>query len=152
MHLRKMLFFLILMLSFLAWAEAGVGDDLVKKQSAHGVQETIDRLEALVTKKGMTVFARIDHRANAESIGKTLADSQVLIFGAPAAGTLIMQQDPRAGLDLPMRVLAYEDADGKTQVLYHNPQGLKAGYDLEGNKAIDKVEGALDKLTGKIIE
>ena len=147
MRLRHFLF-LLLLLPLLARADSGV----VKKQSAHGVQETMDRLETLVKEKGMTVFARIDHRANAESVGQSMPDSQVLIFGNPKAGTRIMLHDLAAALDLPLRVLAYSDSDGNTWVLYHNPQGLKNSFGVEDSKVIGKVEGALDKMTDQVVK
>jgi uncharacterized protein (DUF302 family) len=141
------LFCVLLFVPLLAFA----GSDIVRKPSAHGVAETIDRLEALVHEKGMTVFARVDHRANAEGVGETMPESQVLIFGNPKAGTKVMQCDTAAGLDLPLRVLAYADAEGNTWVAYHNPQGLKSSYDVQDCKVIDKVEGALNKLTDQIV-
>ena len=146
MRARSFLFTLLLTLPLLAMGDS----DLVKKKSTHGVKETVDRLEALVKEKGMTVFARIDHRANAESVGKTMPDSQLLIFGAPKAGTQIMQCDTAAGVDLPLRVLAYGDSDGNTWVVYHNPQGLKGSFAVEECKVIDKVEGVLNKLTDQV--
>ena len=147
MLVRRFLF-LLLLLPALAFAES----DLVKKQSNHGVKETIDKLEAVVKEKGMSVFARIDHRANAESAGMDMSDSQVLIFGAPKAGTLIMLDDLAVGLDLPLRVLAYTDIDGSTWVVYHNPQGLKNSFKVEKSKVLSKVETALDNMTNQIIE
>ena len=140
--------FLLLILPALAFAES----DLVKKQSTHGVKETIAKLEALVKEKGMSVFARIDHRANAESVGMEMPDSQVLIFGAPKAGTLIMLQDLKVGLDLPLRVLAYTDSGGNTWVVYHNPQGLKNSFGVAEGKVLSKVETALDNMTNQIIK
>lgn len=131
---------------------AGSDSDLVRKASAHSVQETTDRLEALVKEKGMTVFARVDHKANAASIGKEMPDSQLLIFGAPAAGTLIMLKDPAAGVDLPLRVLTYADADGKVWLTYHNPKGLKTTHDLGDLPVLGKVAGALDGMTNQVIK
>ena len=141
-----------LVLLFLLLPLTAVADGLVKKQSVHSVEDTIDRLEELVTEKGMTVFARIDHRANAESVGMEMSDSQVLLFGSPKAGTRIMMHDRAAGLDLPLRVLAYRDHDGNTQVVYRNPQALKQDFSVDECKVIDKVETALDGLTGQIIQ
>ena len=141
----------LLLLLWILPAVAFGGSDLVKKPSKHDVKTTVDKLETLVKGKGMTVFARVDHRANAESIGMSMTDSQLLIFGAPKVGTLVMQGDPAAGVDLPMRVLAYTDAQGKTWVVYHNPQGLKNDFSLEGAKVIDKMEKALDNLTNGAI-
>lgn len=146
MRIRR-LFLLFLLLPLTAAA-----DGLVKKQSVHSVEDTIDRLEELVTEKGMTVFARIDHRANAESVGEQMPDSQVLLFGSPKAGTRIMKHDLAAGLDLPLRVLVYRDYDGNTQVVYRNPQALKQDFSVEECMVIGKVETALDGLTGQIIK
>lgn len=140
------LLLLLVLLPLAAQAES----DLVKKQSPHGVTETIDRLEALVQEKGMTVFARIDHRAGAESVGKSMPDSQVLIFGNPKAGTRVMLHDLAAGLDLPLRVLAHQDFDGNTWVVYHNPQGLMASFGVEECKILGKMETALDNFTNAI--
>jgi uncharacterized protein (DUF302 family) len=143
MYIRPLVL-LALLLPSLALAHG----DLVKKPSQHEVAATIDRLEALVKDKGFTVFARIDHRAGAESVGKTLPDSQVLIFGKPEVGTQVMLHDMAAGLDLPLRVLAYSDLEGQTWVVYHNPQALKDSFGVENGKTLlDKMEGVLDKFT-----
>ncbi len=140
---------LLLLLLFIP-ALAPAETDLIRKPSIHGVTETMDRLETLVTEKGMTVFARIDHRANAESVGKNLQDSQVLIFGDPKGGTRIMTHDLAVGLDLPLRVLVHADFDGNTWVIYHNPQGLKNNCGVEECKVLDKIEKALDMITDAI--
>lgn len=144
----KILCWLLLALAVPGMALAS--DDLVRKPSAHSVPETTDRLEALVKEKGMTVFARIDHKANAESVGKEMPDSQLLIFGAPEAGTRIMLNDPAAGVDLPMRVLTYADSDGKVWVVYHNPQGMKDDFALDECKVLGKIEGALAGMTDQV--
>ena len=122
--------------------------DLVKKASAHSVKETMDKFEALVKSKGMGVFARIDHKKNAAGVDLKMNDAEVLIFGNPKGGTILMQNDIAVSLDLPLRVAVYKDKDGKVWLSYHNPQGLKDNYDLtSAAKALDKVEGGLDKLT-----
>jgi len=139
---------LVLLTPILALADTGV----VKKPSAHAVEKTMERLEALVRERGMSVFARIDHRANAESAGKSMPDSRVLIFGNPKAGTRIMLHDLASGLDLPLRVLVYRDYDGQTWIAYHNPQQLKERFSVEDCKALDKIEQALDELTRKAAE
>jgi uncharacterized protein (DUF302 family) len=146
MLIRRFLLLLLLLPAF-AFAQS----DLVIKPSNHGVKETIDKLEALVKEKGMTVFARIDHRANAESVGIDMPDSQVLIFGDPKGGTRIMLHDLAVGLDLPLRVLAYTDSEGSTWVVYHNPQGLKNDFKIEKSEVPSKVEVALDDMTNQVI-
>ena len=121
---------------------------LITRPSTHGVQATMDKLEKIVRSKGLTVFARIDHQAGARDVGMQMPEAQLLIFGSPKLGTLIMQQDVAAGLDLPLRVLVYAGPQGKTWISYHNPQGMRMSYSLDGNKAVDKATGALAKLTG----
>ena len=126
--------------------------DIVKVSSKHNVKDTMDRFEKIVTKQGFTVFARVDHRAGAKGVGLDMNDAEVLIFGNPKGGTMIMKLDPAAGLDLPLRVLAYTDNEGKTWLSYHNPQGLKNSYDVAKTPVIEKVEGGLAKLTAKAAE
>lgn len=125
--------------------------DVVKKPSSHSVKETMDKFEALIKSKGMTVFARVDHKSNAASIKMKMNDAEVLIFGSPKGGTVLMNNDISVSLDLPLRVAVYKDSDGKVWISYHNPQGLKDNYTITtGTKVLDKVEGALDKLTSAV--
>ena len=122
--------------------------DIVKKSSAHSVKETMDKFETLIKSKGMSVFARVDHKKNAASIDMKMNEAEVLIFGNPKGGTVLMKNDAAVSLDLPLRVAVYKDKDGKVWLSYHNPQALKDSYAVSaGAKVLDKVEGALDKLT-----
>ena len=126
--------------------------DLVERKSQHTVAETIDRLEAGVTAAGATVFARIDHAAGAKKVNADLRPTEVLIFGNPALGTPAMQDGQTAGLDLPLRVLAYENATGEVIVAYHDPASLAQMHGLPADAAyLAKMTGALDGLTGKAI-
>ncbi|THH38250.1 DUF302 domain-containing protein [Aliishimia ponticola] len=128
-----------------------LADDLIRKSSPHSVAETMDKLEAAVTKAGATVFARIDHAGGAEKVGMELADAQVLIFGNPKLGTPAMQADITAGLDLPLRVLVAQGESG-VEVIYHAPASLAAAYDIPADaKPLQMMTGALDKLTGAAI-
>ena len=131
---------------------AQAAGDLVKKPSPNGVQQTMDRLEQIVQDKGLTVFNRIDHQANAKNIEMEMGPTQVLIFGNPKMGTAIMKQDPAAGLDLPLRVLVYQDNDGKTWISYHDPGALEKDYQLQGNPAIGKAQGALGAITDAAVK
>ncbi len=124
---------------------------LVKKASPYSAKETMDRFENIVKKKGLTIFARIDHKANAKKAELNMNPAEVLIFGNPKIGTRIMNRDPAAALDLPLRVLAYTDDDGKTWLMYHDPETMKNLYQLEECVAVDKVRGALDKLTSAAV-
>ncbi len=121
--------------------------DIIKKASAHSVKETMDKFEALVKSKGMGIFARVDHTKNAAGVDMQMNDAEVLIFGNPKGGTVIMKKDPAAALDLPLRVAVFKDNDDKVWLSYHNPQDLKTSYDVAGVPVMDNVEAALDKLT-----
>jgi len=121
--------------------------DVIKKASAHSVKETMDKFEALVKSKGLGVFARVDHTKNAMGVEMEMNEAEVLIFGNPKAGTVLMKKDPATALDLPLKVAVYKDDDGKVWLSYRNPQDLSADYDLAGIPVLDNVEAALDKLT-----
>jgi len=101
---------------------------LTTTPSARGVKDSIDRLESEVRSKGMTVFARIDHAAGATEAGMSLRPTQLLIFGSAKAGTPLMQAEQTIGIDLPLKVLAYEDADGKVWLSYNEPRWLAARH------------------------
>lgn len=126
-----------------------MAEDMMKS-SPLSVSETIDGLEAAVNGAGATVFARVDHAAGAQSVGKSIPDATLLIFGNPALGTLAMEDDVRAGLVLPLRVLAYQDADGNTQMTWTPAEDLFAGLDIAADaEVVAKVNGALNALTDK---
>lgn len=124
-----------------------LADDMMKS-SPLSVSETIDGLVAAVEGAGAKVFARVDHAAGAMSVDKEIGDAQLLIFGNPALGTLAMEQDLRAGLVLPLRVLAYTDADGTTQMRWSPAEDMFAGLDVSED-VMAKVNGALNGLTDK---
>ena len=95
---------------------------------------TIDRLEASLRDSGVSIFARIDHRAGAISAGMSLRPTEVLIFGNPKAGTPLMQAKQTIGIDLPLKALAWEDASGNVRITYNDPAWLAARHALgEGN-------------------
>jgi uncharacterized protein (DUF302 family) len=102
----------------------------ITKTSALSVAETVARLLALVEAKGLKLFAVIDHSGEAAIAGLTLRDTKVVLFGSPLAGTPVMQAAPLAALDLPLRVLIWDDG-GRTMVSYTAPDVLAARYDLE---------------------
>jgi uncharacterized protein (DUF302 family) len=92
---------------------------LVTLPSAHSAAETVERLKAVLAKKGIQLFAHIDHASEAKNVGLALRPTQVLIFGNPKAGTPLMQSRQTIGLDLPLRVLVWEDEAGKVRLSYH---------------------------------
>jgi len=126
--------------------------EMIAKTSPHSVSETIDRLEAAVTAAGATVFARIDHAAGAQKVEMELRPTELLIFGNPKLGTPAMLDGQTAGLDLPLRVLAYADGEGVVHVTYHSPASMGQTHGLPADaKYLTMMTGALDKLTSKAI-
>lgn len=126
--------------------------DMIEKVSPHSVAVTIDRLAAAVEGAGATVFARVDHAGGAAKVDMELRPTELLIFGNPKLGTPAMLDGQTAGLDLPLRVLAYADAEGVVHVTYHAPASLAASHGLPADaKYIKMMTGALDKLTTKAI-
>jgi len=124
--------------------------DLVTVSSPKSVMETADALAAAVEGAGAKVVARVDHQKAAASADLQMGEAQVLIFGNPKIGTPAMQTDIRAALYLPLKVLVYADADGKTQMTYDDPAGMFAGLDISPDAEFVKVmTGALGKLTVK---
>ena len=98
--------------------------DLVTLPSTHGATETVERLKSLLSQKKIQVFADVDHAARAQKVGLSLRPTHLLIFGNPQAGTPLMQSQQTIGLDLPLRVLVWEDEAGKVWLTYHRPEFL----------------------------
>jgi len=115
--------------------------ELVTLPSAHNVIETIDRLKSLLDQKQIRVFAHIDHAEGARKAGMSLRPTQVLIFGNPQAGTPLMQSQQTIGLDLPLRVLVWEDAAGKVWLTYRRPELVAQRHHIAGG---DEAVRALD--------
>ena len=105
----------ILMVTTIAW---GADDRLIVKRSPHSVTVTLDRLTDALKARGIGVVARVDHAGAAQRIGQTLKPTQFLIFGNPKLGTPLMQSNRRIGLELPMKVLAWEDDAGQVWLAY----------------------------------
>ena len=106
------------------------GNGLTTVKSNFGVTETINRLESLLKEKEITVFTRIDHQSEAAKVGLSMKASQLLIFGNPKAGTPLMKAVPTTAIDLPLKALAWEDADGKVWLSYNRLDFLKQRHGL----------------------
>ncbi len=103
-------------------------DGVVKLQSHHQPKETVQRLEEAIKARGMTVFAHIDHAAAAADVGLTLRPTNLLIFGNPKGGTLLMQSAQEMGIDLPLKALVWQDDRGTTWLSYIDPAWLAQRY------------------------
>ena len=106
----------------------------VTKRSPWSVAETIERLESAIAAKGLKLFAVIDHSGEAEAHGLALRDTKVVIFGSPEAGTPVMRAYPLAALDLPLKVLVWEN-ENETLLTYTSPEELASRYGLDDQHA-----------------
>jgi uncharacterized protein (DUF302 family) len=109
---------------------------LTSIKSNHSPQETMKRLEATVTAKGLTVFARIDHAAGAAEAGLSLRPTEVLIFGNAKGGTPLMQEVQTVGIDLPLKALVWQDASGETWLSWNDPAWLAARHGASGAETV----------------
>jgi uncharacterized protein (DUF302 family) len=123
-------------------------DGLVTVPSSHGPEETMNRLEAEVRARGMTVFARIDHAAGAKAAGLSLRPIELLIFGNAKAGTPLMQSVPTIGIDLPLKALVWQDASGATWLSYNDPGWLAERHRVgpEGEATVHAMSAALNAV------
>jgi uncharacterized protein (DUF302 family) len=121
---------------------------VVTKVSPRSAADTVARLTDLLAEKGLKLFAVIDQRAEARAAGLDLRDTVLVIFGSPAAGTPVMDAAPLSALDLPLKVLIWDDA-GQTKVSYYSPAALAARYQL-GPELAARLAGA-DPLTDALV-
>jgi uncharacterized protein (DUF302 family) len=103
---------------------------IVTKPSAHTVDQTVDKLKALLHAKGVMLFALIDHSGEAEKVGLKMPPTKVLIFGNPKGGTPLMLAAPSLAIDLPLKILVSESADGKVSIAYNAPEYLQTRHNI----------------------
>ena len=138
-------FFTTLLFNQLAYAHY---DGLIRVKSNHSVNTTIDRLQAALSDRGMTIFKRINHAEGGKNVGITIRPTQLLIFGNPKLGTKLMQCNLEAAIDLPQKALAYKDKNGQVWLIYNDPQYMANRHHVEGcQKIIDKFSHALAHFT-----
>ena len=166
-HFLKLLFISSLFISTACSQQAKVGDnsetvkaitvsDTTVDRNLHGlitiaspytVTETSDRLEEIITEKGLTLFTRIDHRANAKQAGEELNPTQLLIFGNPKVGTPLMNCSATTAIDLPQKFLVLQDDNQQTQIIYNSPQYLQQRHKIQGcDQFLAKVSGVLQGI------
>jgi len=131
-----------------AQASTMAEDGLVTVASQHSVKDTLDRLEADLKAKGITVFARIDHAAGAASVAMPLRPTELIIFGNPKAGTPLMQSNQTIGIDLPLKILGWQDAGGKVWITYNDPAWLARRHRLgpEAQASVNTLASLLASL------
>ncbi len=126
---------------------------LVIKQSPHSVAETESRFVRILEEKGLNVFATVDHAQNAEGAGLVLPPTRVVIFGNPKLGTPLMQCSQSIAIDLPQKLLIWEDNAGQVQIAYNDPRYLGGRHRLGdcGNDVIQQIAGALDSFSNQAV-
>ena len=126
-------------------------EGLTNIRSRFGPKETMDRLEAEIRAKGMTVFARIDHAAGAAEVGLTLPPTELIIFGNARAGTPLMQSAQTVGIDLPLKALVWEDTAGTTWLSYNEPGWIAQRHRVDANaeQVVSKMAAALSAMSRK---
>jgi len=105
-------------------------EGIIDTPSHHSVDETVERLKKILEAKGVTLFALVDHSGEAEKVGMRMPPTKLLIFGNPKGGTPLMLAAPHSAIDLPLKILIWEDALGKVWITYNSPQYLQARHGL----------------------
>ena len=114
-----------------------VQNGLIHLASRHTVEETMDRLEALISERGVTIFARVDHSGEAAKVGLTMRPTKLLIFGSPKGGTPLMQAAPTLAIDLPLKALFWQDAEGKVWLTYNDPAYLQQRHNFPADLLVN---------------
>ena len=120
---------------------------IVSKPTKHSVEQTVEALQNILKSKGVAVFALINHSGEADKVGLKMRPTKLLIFGNPRAGTPLMLASPSSAIDLPLKILVWEDAQGKVWVSYNSPEYLRERHGLpqELMQNIAVVEGLATK-------
>jgi len=123
------------LVSFALLASAAVNpvknkNGIVDVPSNHSVDETVERVKGILQSKGVTLFALIDHSGEAEKVGMKMRPTKLLIFGNPKGGTPLMLAAPSVAIDLPLKILVWEDSQGKVWVSYNSPEYLQQRHSL----------------------
>ncbi len=105
---------------------------IIHLSSRYSVPDTLTRLESLLEARGLAVFGRVDHSGEAERVGLKMRPTRLIIFGSPKAGTPLMVASPTLAIDLPLKALIWEDAEGKVWLSYNSPEYLQQRHDVPG--------------------
>ena len=122
---------------------------LIRRKSAHDLVETARRFREAAEGAGLTIFTEIDHQKNAENVDMTLGPILLLVFGNPLAGTVLMQQNPAAGIDLPFKALIWTDTDGATWLGWNEPQWVadRHGLGPAAEPIVNSIAAGMERLS-----
>ncbi|MEJ2142420.1 MAG: DUF302 domain-containing protein [Gammaproteobacteria bacterium] len=127
-------------------------DGLITKKSNHSVKVTLDRLENILKKKGITIAMRWSHDEGGKKAGIPLRPTELLVFGNPKMGTHFFTSNQTAGIDLPMKALAWQDKDGQVWLTYNDPSYIAARHNIHNRaEIVKKMTGALNNMTNAAI-
>ena len=128
----------------------GAHSSVITKPSSRSVAETVDRLKHFIAVRGFTLFRVIDHSGTAERVGVQMPDSKLVMFGSPAKGAAVMVAAPLAALDLPLKVLVWEDGNGVVSMSYSSPEFVAERYGLDGapRAPFDAIESIVEAVLG----
>ncbi len=121
-------------------------EQLCSYKSHFGVKETVQRIEAHLQEMNVPIFAKYDHKDNAEGVGLSLEPTEVIVFGAPKVGTLLMKENQRIAIELPLRMAVWQDADGSIWIDFPKMKTLAARYGLENHPVVEKMQLMLEQL------
>lgn len=144
----KYLLVLMSLVMFAPSASMAAEDGMISKKSPHSVKVTLDRLEKVLRKKGITIVTRWSHDAGAKKAGIALRPTELLIFGNPKMGSHFFTSKQTAGIDLPMKALAWKDEKGQVWLTYNDPAYVASRHGIDDRAKIkNKMTGALNNLT-----
>jgi uncharacterized protein (DUF302 family) len=148
--MKKQLLIIALAALFSSSAMAQHIDGLIKMKSKYSVTVTLDRLENIVKKKGITVAVRWNHSAKANKIGIPMRDTQLLIFGNPKLGSYLMTSEQTAAIDMPLKAIAWKDAKGQVWLGYNDPYYIAKRHHITNRaEVLKKISHALAAMTHK---
>ncbi|TMC54398.1 MAG: DUF302 domain-containing protein [Chloroflexi bacterium] len=126
------------------------GTGIVDRVSNHSVDQTVDRLKGILRSRGLNLFAQVDHSGEAEKVGLKMPPTKLLIFGSPKAGTPLMLAAPSVAIDLPLKILVWQDGEGKVWLSYNSPEYLRErhGFAAELLQSISAVESLAAAAAG----
>jgi len=110
--------------------DKAMNNGIVDKPTNHSVDETVEKLKGILQSKGVALFATVDHSGEAAKVGMKMPPTKLLIFGSPKAGTPLMLASPSVAIDLPLKILIWEDAQGKAWLSYNSPAYLQERHSI----------------------
>jgi uncharacterized protein (DUF302 family) len=137
------------LLALIVVLPARAADGMTAVKSPHSVKDTVDRLETAAKARNLVVFLRVDHAAGAQKVGRTLRPTELLVFGNPQGGTPLMECAQSAGIDLPLKALAWQDEAGQVWLGYNDPQYLAARHGAPTCAVVPNLKKALEGLAAE---